>query len=144
MKNLAIIGSRHYPVDWLLDLFNTLGPWLQARQRAAPRDQLPPICIVSGDGGNVDVEARCMAYNHQLPYFILPPDWRYYDNAAGPIRNRHIAEVAHVAIAICRNPLKPSKGTADCLSRFATFGKPTMVFEHTQLELIKAFIETFT
>lgn len=143
MKYLAIIGSRDYPIKDIQYVINELCLWLLQRQRMIERGQLPPICIVSGAGGNVDITAENMAKKWVLPYLIFPADWPMYDNYAGPTRNGYIATVAQAAVAFCRNPQHPSKGTANCLSQFKDLGKPTMTFTHEQLDLVKMFIDIF-
>lgn len=143
MKYLAIIGWRDYPARDIQYIINELCLWLLQRQRTIERGQLPPICIVSGGNGNVDITAENMAKKWVLPYLIFPPDWPMYDKAAGPIRNGYIAQTAHAVVAFCRDPQAPTKGTANCLGQFKDLSKPTMAFTHEQLEYVKLFIETF-
>lgn len=53
----------------------------------------------------------------------MPADWDRYGNAAGPIRNRKMAEVADALVAVWDGR---SPGTKDCCSAFRIAGHPVV------------------
>jgi SLOG family YspA-like protein len=56
--------------------------------------------LLSGHGGGVDLAAEQWAALHGIPVELFLPDWQRYGRAAGPRRNRHMAEAADGLIAL--------------------------------------------
>lgn len=55
--------------------------------------------IVSGGATGVDSLAEKYAAVYQIPLKVFPADWKQYGKAAGPIRNRQMAEYANALLA---------------------------------------------
>lgn len=62
--------------------------------------QFPIASIVSGGAKGVDALGEQYASNMNLPLQVYYPDWDKHGRAAGPIRNRKMAENADALIAI--------------------------------------------
>lgn len=56
--------------------------------------------IVSGNAEGVDQQGEKYAQEHDIPLRTFPADWDEHGNAAGPIRNEEMAEVADCLIAV--------------------------------------------
>ena len=56
------------------------------------------IEIVSGGASGADFLGEQYAKKHNLPIKRFPADWNQYGRAAGPIRNRQMAEYADVCL----------------------------------------------
>lgn len=56
--------------------------------------------IVSGHARGVDDRAEFYARKNLIPLKVFPADWDKYGAAAGPIRNKQMAEYADALIAI--------------------------------------------
>lgn len=56
--------------------------------------------VVSGGAKGVDALGERYAKALSIPCKVFPADWNQYRNAAGPIRNRQMAEYADALIAI--------------------------------------------
>jgi hypothetical protein len=50
--------------------------------------------VVSGKAKGADWYGEYWAYEHQIPIKAFPADWRAHGKAAGPIRNREMAQYA--------------------------------------------------
>lgn len=67
----------------------------------AIRESNFPICeIVSGGARGVDHLGELYAAEHNIPVTVFPADWDKYKRAAGPIRNRQMAEYGDALVAI--------------------------------------------
>ena len=77
---LIIAGGRDYELtedDYL---------WL---------DEIPDVThVIEGGAKGADRGGRLWAIYRGLPYHTEPADWENYGNAAGPRRNRKMAEMA--------------------------------------------------
>lgn len=56
--------------------------------------------IVSGGASGVDTEAEHFASHMKLPFKLFRADWNKHRKAAGPIRNRQMAEYGDVLLLI--------------------------------------------
>lgn len=56
--------------------------------------------VVSGVAHGVDKLGERWAQAHKIPVKQFPAQWNKYGNAAGPIRNREMAEYADALIAV--------------------------------------------
>jgi len=57
-------------------------------------DRIPISEVVSGGASGADADGELYAKDHCLPVTRFPADWRTHGKAAGPIRNRQMAEYA--------------------------------------------------
>ena len=56
--------------------------------------------IVSGGASGVDYEGEHFASHHEIPVRKFPANWDTHGKAAGPIRNREMAEYADCLLLI--------------------------------------------
>jgi len=70
--------------------------------------------IVSGKAKGVDTLGEVWALANNVPVEAFPADWSQHGRAAGPIRNRQMAEYADALIAIWDGE---SKGTANMIQQ---------------------------
>ena len=80
-------------------------------ERAINESELEPQIheVVSGGAPGIDTLGERWAKRNLIPVKRFPADWNKFGKAAGPMRNRQMAQYAHYLIAI-PNPLG-SKGT---------------------------------
>jgi len=81
--------------------------------------------LVSGASGNVDLAGEEWARENDIPIKRFPADWDKHGKAAGPIRNREMAEYADALIAVWDGE---SKGTANMILEMHRQGKPVFVW----------------
>lgn len=67
--------------------------------------------IIFGGASGVDTLAEEYANLYQIPFKLFPADWEKYGKAAGPIRNRKMAEYANALLAFD----KGTKGTRNMI-----------------------------
>jgi len=68
--------------------------------------------VVSGGALGVDKLGEKFAHKFDIPLKIFLADWKKYDKAAGPIRNREMSEYADALIAVWNGK---SRGTANMI-----------------------------
>ena len=68
--------------------------------------------IVSGGCRGVDWLGECYGNENEISTKSFPADWKQHGKAAGPIRNREMAEYADALIAVWDGQ---SKGTANMI-----------------------------
>lgn len=56
--------------------------------------------VVAGGASGIDFAAETFAYQYRIPVKLFPADWATYGTAAGPIRNREMAEYGDALILI--------------------------------------------
>lgn len=83
--------------------------------------KLNPSEIVSGKAKGVDVSGERYAYYELLPMKPFPADWETHGKAAGPIRNKQMADYADVLLLIWDGQ---SRGSANMKKTMAALGKP--------------------
>jgi hypothetical protein len=71
--------------------------------------QFPIATVVSGGAKGVDALGERYAVEMNLPLHIYEADWEQHGRAAGPIRNRKMAENADALIAIWDGKSKGTK-----------------------------------
>lgn len=86
---LIIAGSR--------DLFCTP----QQIQQHIEKQNWPVSEVVSGCARGVDLCGERWANEHNIPVKRFPADWQKFGKAAGPIRNRQMAQYADMALLVC-------------------------------------------
>lgn len=120
---LAICGSRDLiigPYDigqMIATCIDTLGLHPQYLEKT--------VEIVSGGGGNVDLAAKRYAaspnpdwdYDKPLKYKEFPADWDKHGKAAGPIRNKQIAEYSDALLIIWDGESRGSKNMKEEMMR---------------------------
>ena len=82
--------------------------------------------IVSGAARGVDNLGEAFGYNHNIPVKRFPADWNKHGNAAGPIRNRQMAEYADQLIAFWDGQ---SRGTMNMIDTMRKMNKLFTVYE---------------
>ena len=66
--------------------------------------------LVSGGASGVDSDAEAWAISRNIPITKFTPDWKQFGRAAGPIRNKEMAEYADAVVLF-----PGGKGTASML-----------------------------
>ena len=74
--------------------------------------------------GGVDYLAKQWALAHGVPFKTERARWDLYDKAAGPIRNRVMAAMGDVLVAI---PEGASRGTRDMIEAMEVLKKPVFI-----------------
>lgn len=82
--------------------------------------------VVSGGAQGVDRLGEEWAYDNNVPVKVFPADWTAQGNAAGPIRNRKMAQYADALIAIWDGH---SKGTRNMISEAKRAGLDVWAFD---------------
>ena len=82
------------------------------------------IVIVSGCARGVDAMGERYALDNHLKLEKHPADWKKYGRAAGPIRNREMAEIADYVICFWDNK---SKGTKSMIDYAKKLNKPIKI-----------------
>lgn len=77
--------------------------------------------IVSGGALGIDNTAKNYAENWNIPYKEFPADWETHGKAAGPIRNKQMAEYADALLLVWDGE---SKGSANMKKEMEKLGKP--------------------
>lgn len=80
--------------------------------------------IVSGGARGADAMGEQYAVEYNIPLKIYPADWEKHGRAAGPIRNRHMAEYGDQLIAIWDGK---SRGTKNMIDNMHKLGKPVYI-----------------
>jgi hypothetical protein len=83
-----------------------------------------PDLIISGSSGNVDEAAIDYALQHGIRQEIYRADWNTYGRAAGPIRNREMAELGEQLLVVWDGR---SRGTLDMMRQMHSRGKRVCV-----------------
>lgn len=77
--------------------------------------------VVSGACRGVDVSGQNWAEFQSYPVKKFKPDWDMHGKAAGPIRNRQMAEYADILLLVWDGK---SKGSSNMRSEMAKLNKP--------------------
>ena len=80
--------------------------------------------VVSGTANGVDRLGEQWARDNNIPYKRFPANWDHYGKAAGPIRNREMAEYADAAIVVWNGS---SSGTKNMIQEMTKREKPCKV-----------------
>jgi predicted Rossmann fold nucleotide-binding protein DprA/Smf involved in DNA uptake len=80
--------------------------------------------FISGGGGNIDNAAKDFAIKRHTPFQEFPADWTAHGKAAGPIRNRQMADVADAGVIVWDGE---SRGAFNMLTELLKRGKPVYV-----------------
>lgn len=69
--------------------------------------------VVSGGAGGVDLMGERWAKAYGVPVVKFPADWNAHGKAAGPIRNKQMAEYAEALIAVWDGRSRGTKNMID-------------------------------
>lgn len=118
MMRIVIAGSRGFEDYALLE--QTLDRILA--------EQTEPVELISGHAKGADLLAQRFAKEKDLPIHIIKPDWKTYERAAGPIRNRQMLDYAKeespLVIAFWDGQ---SKGTRNTIETARSLGIPAEI-----------------
>jgi predicted Rossmann fold nucleotide-binding protein DprA/Smf involved in DNA uptake len=108
---LAICGSRdkyipHDDLIYLITMFTDISTLAE---------------IVSGGASGIDAIAKEASCYLGVTYTEFPADWNTHGKAAGPIRNRQIAQYSDRLMVI---RFTDSRGSISVASEFRKLGKP--------------------
>lgn len=82
--------------------------------------------VVSGGAQGVDSAGEAWAHATGVPVKIFRPDWCAFGRAAGPMRNRHMAQYATHALVFWDGA---SPGTANLMAEMRQLDKPIAVHQ---------------
>lgn len=85
---------------------------------------LQPSEIVSGTAVGPDKIGETYADIYSMPIKRMPADWNTHGKAAGPIRNRKMAEYADMAIVFWDGE---SRGSLNMINEMSRVNKPCLV-----------------
>jgi len=80
--------------------------------------------VISGCAIGVDKLGEKWANVNNCPIILMPADWNRYNKAAGPIRNRQMAEIADAAVIIWNGK---SSGTLNMINEMKRLNKPYFI-----------------
>ena len=96
---LIIAGSRHFPQELADRLVFA----------AMNRIGTNPAVVISGTATGIDQAGERWAEGRGIAVERYPADWNAHGRAAGPIRNRQMAEAANAALVIWDGSSRGSK-----------------------------------
>ena len=83
--------------------------------------------VVSGGAYGADEFGERYAAIHNIPVRVFPADWKKYGNAAGPIRNKQMAEYADALVAVWDGK---SRGTKNMIDTAISMGLDVKVLNY--------------
>ncbi len=86
------------------------------------------VVIIEGGSKGADALAVEYANERKIPYCEFKADWDNLGKAAGPIRNKYMAEECDVVIAFKRKD-RDNKGTNNMINQARKLYKQVYVFE---------------
>lgn len=94
--------------------------------------------VVSGTAKGVDTAGEEYADFHRIPVKKFYPDWNTHGKAAGPIRNRQMAEYADALLLIWDGT---SRGSASMKTEMSLLGKPVyeVIIKPKEFEPIRGY-----
>lgn len=90
--------------------------------------------IVSGAARGVDQLGEQWAQEHNVTIKQFPAKWYLHSRAAGPIRNRDMANFADALIAIWDGK---SRGTLNMITQMRALGKPVFIHDTSAAKAIR-------
>jgi len=103
------------------------GPW-------AVLDIVRPGVVIEGGARGVDEIARKWAISRGVERERYDADWDRFKRAAGPIRNREMADKSPTFVLAFHDRIETSKGTADMLCVAEDRGIPYALLTETDCE----------
>lgn len=116
MSRVIVAGPRDLDVD------------VQTVQEAIFVSGFDVTEVVHGGATGVDAAAACFAEAYMIPVRVFRPKWGTHGRAAGPIRNRNMAEYADALVAI-RQAGRMTAGTNSMIREAKNVGIPVYVRE---------------
>jgi hypothetical protein len=110
---VIIAGSRHFHDQKTLD-------------QAVEASGFEITCVISGAAKGVDRLGENWAQTRGIGIRSFPADWKKHGRAAGPIRNKEMAEVGEALIAL---PCPCSRGTRGMIKLAKEHGLPVFIQE---------------
>ncbi len=80
--------------------------------------------IVSGGAAGADSLGEMYAIENNIPIKVFNADWNKHGRAAGPMRNKQMADYADVLIAVWDGQ---SKGTKNMIDQMNKLNKPVFI-----------------
>jgi hypothetical protein len=84
--------------------------------------------VVSGGARGVDASGEMWALSNAIPMNLFPADWSKHGKAAGPIRNKEMAEYADQLVAF-RGKNGMTRGTRNMVKIANFLGLKVIVFD---------------
>lgn len=106
---LIIAGSRYLTEPFYIDMIGA----------AIAEHGWKPSRVLSGRAKGIDTLGEIWARENDIPVDPFPADWSVHGKAAGPIRNRQMAENAEALLLIRR---KDSRGSLSMLNEARRLG----------------------
>jgi len=85
--------------------------------------------VVSGGAPGVDTLGEQWAANNTIPVKRFPAEWSLHGKAAGPIRNRQMAEYAEALVAVWDGL---SRGTKNMIDTARMVGLKVFIFRYPE------------
>ncbi|MBR6808245.1 MAG: DUF2493 domain-containing protein [Clostridia bacterium] len=82
------------------------------------------ISIITGHCKGVDMMAERYAAEHNINLILCPASWEIYGRAAGPVRNKEMAEMCNMVIAFWDGS---SRGTFSMINLATKLGREVVV-----------------
>lgn len=92
------------------------------RERLRSISHLEITEVVCGMASGIDTIGKRWAERNNIPVKEFPADWDKYGKAAGPIRNKQMADYSDCAIVIYKPAV--SKGSINMINTMKKVGKP--------------------
>lgn len=86
--------------------------------------------VVEGGARGIDYAARMWAEANNIPVITMKADWDLYGNAAGPVRNEDMANIADALIAVWDGS---SRGTQHMIRAMNKKKKPVYIHRVDQM-----------
>lgn len=83
--------------------------------------------VVSGGAPGPDTIGESLARLHGMPVKVFPADWKKFGKAAGPYRNKQMADYADALIAVWDGE---STGTLNMINQMKSQGKPVYIYKY--------------
>ena len=132
MSRVVIAGSREkywvgYTFQEILDIVN----------QAVIDSKFDITEVVSGKATGIDAFGEIYAKQNGIPIKEFPAQWDLYPKAAGPIRNREMAEYCDAAIVVCNGF---TSGSSNMIKEMERLKKPVFV-RNVRLSGLENFYE---
>lgn len=115
---VIIAGARDARIDWATPLV------ARAMKESGWADKVTQV--VSGHAPGIDEVGERYATYRAITIKRFPAGWAAHGRAAGPIRNKLMAEYADALVAL---PMGRSPGTRNMIATMRALGKPVYVLE---------------
>lgn len=97
--------------------------------------------VISGTARGVDTLGEKYAEENNIPIMKFPAKWEVYRNAAGPIRNQEMANVADALIVIILDDSKGSLHMLECARKLGLKTYIKKIYSNNEPSGIMQFLE---